>query len=765
MKKLIAICCCILFATCIHAQSGKIGNETLTLQVNNGTVSLKSKKLTSLIVKSISIPGKMLKLSSSSTQTPIWGKGKQLQAIYDNGRKVSFTLYPSNPFVYIHTTIINSSKEDIELSKMEFTSVEMSIGKSNQELNTLGTGGTQPITKAQGSYTYSMLADPKSRNAILVSWLTQRQGIGFFTPKNIDNSFILTAGLEFGHYLIKPNQERSTDTLLIGLFDDGRIGLEQYGDYLAKEYNVHLPQKPEAYCTWYHRDLNDSGASNENELTKNAEFASQYLAPFGLNVFQIDDHWQSSMIDGVTYKSNTKKAGLGNGPIKTFEESNFNFPSGMAKMAQTLKEKGFTPGIWFMPFSGDMYNSRFDKDIFAKDSVGNPYVAKLWSGTCIDATSPKGEAFLKERFKRIYDWGYRYFKIDGLHTGAPSENIYVNRSYDGKPIFGKAKLYNENMTFVECFRKGMSIIKKEAPDAFLLGCSATQNMSSFASAFGMVDAMRVGPDNDSAARGKWKSVTVGADFSGNLYFLNNRMWYNDPDPYYVRESNSLNKARWMVSWQAISGVMGTTSMQYSELPAERLDLIKRGLPTHHLNARPVDILESTKPQIWLVGNDRMHIIGLFNWSEKKSATISYDLGRMGLSNNKEYIMFDYWANKYLGSIKGRLSSVVDSASCQVLAVREKSNYPQIISTSRHITQGLVDIVSEKWNAKQMTLTGISRVVKDDVYELRIVASEGFEIKKALCNNIPMKITKEGNLIRASFIPQITGKIKWNILFK
>lgn len=57
---------------------------------------------------------------------------------------------------------------------------------------------------------------------------------------------------------------------------------------------------------------------------------------------------------------------LGSGPLKTFAESNENFPSGMQYTAKHLKQVGFTPGLWFMPFSGDMHNPYFPKEIFAK---------------------------------------------------------------------------------------------------------------------------------------------------------------------------------------------------------------------------------------------------------------------------------------------------------------------------------------------------------------------------------------------------------------
>jgi hypothetical protein len=766
-KKLMLILFAVLLLTTSFAQTQKIENDLLSLELNKNNLSVKSKQLTDVVIKDISAEGNVVSCKKTSSNDSKWGVAQELNVKYDNGRTLTYRLFPTNPFLFVHTTIKNDGNVNLVLKQMSFASVDFSI-KNLTNLNTLGTGGMSPLSSSLGSFTYSLVADPESRNAVLVSWLTQLQGMGFMTLKQQGADCQVEAGLEFGNYVVKPGQERSTDVLLIGIFADGRKGLELYADYLAKSYQIKLPEKPNVYCTWYHRDLTGSGASTEKALQENTLFASKNLAPFGLNVMQIDDHWQSSMIDSIDYKNTHKKINgvkLGEGPIKTFTDANFNFPSGMEFTAKNIIKEGFTAGIWFMPFAGDVHHPIFNKDIFAKNAkTGEPYEVKLWSGTCIDATSPTGEDFLRKRFKRIYDWGYLYFKIDGLHMGAPSENIYVNRAYKGKPNYADATLYNNDMTYVQCFRKGMSIMKEEAPNAFLLGCAATQNMSSFASSFGFVDAMRVGPDNDKGRIGSWKQVTAGADFAGNLYFLNNKVWYNDPDPYYIRESNPLNKARWMVSWQSISGSMSTTSDQYATLPPERLDLIKRGLPTHSLLARPVDILESKNPAIWLVQNERINIIGLFNWKEHEQTNITYSLSRMGLDGSKEYEVFDFWANKYLGKIKNQLQTVLDSASCQVLAVKESKKYPQIISTSRHITQGLMDVITENWDSKSNTLSGKSDVVSGDMYEFRLIIPTRYTIKGATCNRISVKINQEGTLCRIQFIPTNTGKIDWKFSF-
>lgn len=749
--------------------TNRIENDFLVVETGSQGVTLSSKLITDFCIKQVSVPGTLLKCVGREVNDDIWKKGKELELSYNNGRILKFRLYEENPFLHVHTLVRNEGTQDMAISELDIADIAVSVSDVKRQVNALGTGGLISAQDATGSFTYLMLAEPESRHSVLAAWLTQKRGVGVFTSEmDRDNKlYKMKTGLQFGNFLVRSQQNRDTDILVIGFFTDGREGLELYGEHLAKEYQIKLPEKPEVYCTWYHRDLNGSGASNETDLLKNAEYARKILAPFGLNTFQIDDHWQDSMVEGLDHRNRKQiPNNLDNGPFKTFKKGNLNFPSGMKTMAKKLNTEGFVAGIWFMPFSGDAGNLCFDSTIFAKRlKDGTPYKAVNWSGTSIDATSPAGEDFLRKRFKRIYDWGYRYFKIDGLHTGAPSENIYINRVYRGGSLYGKACIYDPDKTFTECFRKGLSILREEAPDVFLLGCSTTQNMSSFAPAFGMVDGMRVGPDNDKARVGDWNCVTRGADYAGNLYFLNNRVWYNDPDPYYVRETNPLHKARWMVSWQSIAGVMSTTSMQYEKLPKERLDIIKRGLPTHTLNARPVDILESEKPRIWMVKNERMYVVGLFNWKESESDKIEYSFEKLGLDTSKKYELFDFWNNKYLGDKSKGLSEVLDAASCKVLAMRPVQSYPQVISTSRHITQGLMDIIEESWNSSSKTLSGKSKVVAGDPYELRIILPEGYQLENAKFNGKLMQILKEGRLIRINYISPTTDVVTWNVQFK
>ncbi|MDF7822745.1 hypothetical protein P4B35_01865 [Pontiellaceae bacterium B12227] len=736
-----------------------IENDYMRIELNGENLHLYSKgPAAGKMTATIDLPGLTGTAKEAEHTDALWGNGTRL-TINHGESLTTLTLFEDNPFMQLETHLANRAENMRDLKKVIIAKMSMEIeGVNSNDLNTLGSGGLRSADSPKGSYAYSVLADPKSRNGVFCGWLTQLRGVGLMLPSYKDGVHRLETQLDFGLMRLNPGQTRATDTLLIGFFDDARRGLEQYADDITKVYDINLPPKPNVYCTWYHRKQTGSGASTEKMLAENGAFAKEHLKPFGLDVLQIDDNWQA--LENDPGKQNK-------GPNKTFISTTKHYPSGMARTAQTIREEGFTPGIWFMPFAGDTNNPTFNPSIFATDkTTGLPFEEKRWSGATIDASNPRGEAFLRERFKRIHDWGYRYIKVDGLHVGTPSPNLYVNRSYDGK-VFADAEIHDKSLTFIEAYRKGLTMLREGFPDTFILGCAATQNYLSLAPVFGLVDAMRVGPDNGGAVKGNWAQTTAGADYAGNLWFLNNRVWYNDPDPIYVRKTVPLNNARWMASWLAVSGSMNTTSVQYGLLAPERLDIIKRTLPAHNFDARPVDILENSKPQIWKAENDRVVILGLFNWDEEKETDINYPLERMGLDSKTGYEAFDFWDNRYLGTIKGDLNTTLEGAHCQVLALREAKDHPQLLSTSRHITQGLIDVVSEDWNPNKRELRGTCKVVANDPYELRIVCPQGFqalEIKTDDHNATISTIEQADGLARISITPSITGTMNWSVTF-
>ena len=142
----------------------------------------------------------------------------------------------------------------------------------------------------------------------------------------------------------------------------------------------------------------------------------------------------------------------------------------------------------------------------------------------------------------------------------------------------------------------------------------------------------------------------------------------------------------------------------------------------------MDLFDEKIARIWLLTDERRtprrDVIGLFNWDEKEPAHISCPLAKIGLPKTGRYVGFDYWADEFVAPFEGSLQSDLPAASCRILAVRPVSGQPQVIGTSRHITQGIVDMLEETWDEKTQQLSGVSRVVANDPYEIRIAALGG-----------------------------------------
>jgi len=274
---------------------------------------------------------------------------------------------------------------------------------------------------------------------------------------------------------------------------------------------------------------------------------------------------------------------------------------------------------------------------------------------------------------------------------------------------------------IEAYRSGLKLLRQSAgDDVFFSGCCISQNMREM-TAIGLVDSMRVGPD----ASG---DIRVGTLRGSRLYFLNGRVWWNDPDPAVVRASGSgmgvgpvtLDEARLTTSWVALSGQFFLLSDWLPNLPAERIEILKRTMAHHDAGVRPVDYFERDIPNTWLVTDSRQgvrrDVIGLFNY-DRNEISVNHSCERIGLESGKTYHAFDFWAGKPVADFRDEFKATVAKRACRVIAVRADEGHPVLVSTSRHVTQGMVDVTNEKWSGK--ALSAISALIANDPCELRI----------------------------------------------
>lgn len=692
----------------------------------------------------------------------IFGLGQTIELTGQSGSVHTMTLYPDCPFVFFRTTLENAEPEQTVLSRYTAFTVTADIPADAGQLKALGTGGLSGADKRSnpGSYAFLAIAEPQTRSGIVAAWLTNERGSGVIFSDVQNNALLLEPRIDFGRLQLEAGQTEPLETFILGGFSDARLGLEAYADAVAKNYAIALPPQPVVYCTWYH-----AGASNEKDLFRNAQFAEKNLKPFGFSVVQIDDRWQ----DGVR----------SNGPQKNFltHKPDGPYPSGMKATADKIKSLGLTPGIWFMPFAGTFDDPYFaDKQELFATKDGKPFDTR-WGGTCFDLSNPATQRYVSDIARRLArEWGYQYFKMDGLFTGTAAELTYVNDSYK-EDEFGETVLFDPTMTHIQGYRTGLKLLRQAAgEEVFFLGCCIPQNMRSFAPAMGMVNAMRIGPDN----KREWKSMLRGPDYGSRMYFLHRRVWYNDPDPIYMRQDDvPLEQAQTLCSWVTIAGQLNASSTDYTKLNEERLDILRHTMPSHSLKPRPADLFEQKIPRIWLLTDDasgvRRDVVALYNWDDKKAARIEYPLEKIGLESGRRYVGFDFWANAFVEPFSGMVRATLPAGGCKILSLRPVSDVPQLAGTSRHITQGIIDVRQENWDQATKSLMGTSDVVGGDPYELRIAAmkTEGHwacrlvQVSDAdkLAGVTIIVVSQEGPYLRVKIESRQNREVEWKIAFE
>jgi hypothetical protein len=139
---------------------------------------------------------------------------------------------------------------------------------------------------------------------------------------------------------------------------------------------------------------------------------------------------------------------------------------------------------------------------------------------------------------------------------------------------------------------------------------------------------------------------------------------------------------------------------------------------------------------------------------------------LGLPADREYLVYEFWNQKFLGKFKGSFTAPAmdENTGMHVFAIRVARAHPRVISTSRHISQGGVDLLDVKWNDLNKILSGSSSVVKDDPYIMTIHVPEGFRVKTAEADGKDMETQ---NLNRTAIIrmtPSTTGTVSWKISF-
>lgn len=590
---------------------------------------------------------------------------------------------------------------------------------------------------------YSLLGNRQTGNYALFAFMSFSRQDSQIRLHAVNPGFkfgSLQAVCDFCNTQLASGNFLETEILLIDTSVQPDEMMHNYFNLLAERFEVKQNFKDIiGWATWdyYQADI------SEYEVLKNMEWLKSRRNTIPVEYIQIDhgfQNWEGDWLD-----------------------TNEKFPHGLKWLADQILEAGFKPGLWLCPFLVAPQSKVFIEhpEWMVMDANGKPLevtgyaVKKVYA---LDCSIPEVCDWLKELARTVtVDYAYDYIKIDGANEqGMSSLGVLA----DSQIAKGEAMQKG-----VKAFRSGMK------SGSFLL------NACLFGLSIANIDGMRVGDD----VGGRWDASKIDKHhgerdrFNGpgevlrsiaatmNHYQQHKKLWVNDPDYLVVRQAGcnselSYEEAR---SWASVVGVSNGLVMlgdDVTELLPERVKLIEKVIPHYNAVARTLDFFQKDVPSIYDLKvenkSENWHVVTVVNTDiPKRNRDYIIDFKEIGLEPDKEYLIFDFWESEFLGF--GKESFTVKSLNphnCKVMAIREKQNVPQVISTDIHLTQGGIEIKSAEYSNGifKLETAALSRTGK-----VFFFAPESFtpdsRLKKISKNIYSTEISFDGSIIKFDFI--------------
>ncbi len=155
-----------------------------------------------------------------------------------------------------------------------------------------------------------------------------------------------------------------------------------------------------------------------------------------------------------------------------------------------------------------------------------------------------------------------------------------------------------------------------------------------------------------------------------------------------------------------------------------------------------------------------------HWSRGDRPAEEIRFSDLGLSDQKEYLIYEFWSRRFLGRCEGSFTAPAQDPNngLRVFAIREAREHPWVVSTTRHISQGAVSLSDVQWDANAETLSGASAVVVGDPYVPTVHLPEGFRLASAEIDGKKAEIANQEQTATVRIVPSKTGRISWKMNF-
>ncbi|HOX58905.1 MAG TPA: alpha-galactosidase [Candidatus Paceibacterota bacterium] len=698
------------------------------------------------------------------------GVGRQLIARFsDAKRQLDFelraALYDGRDAVVLETICRNVSRSPITLQCLEPLRAV-----AEESAACFWPGTTRILTNGQMYYDAGRLSEAKAgenirswwdvalhagekSDGLVIGYLENKSSLGRITAglgkaeSGIarGDRFSLVAESAYGRgFVLEPGSSVSSDRLVLYFAPTTFTALESYAQAIGEVHRAKPNPPINGWCSWF----SFFGAITEAEVLRQAEFAARQLKPFGCEYMQVDDGFYRAFGDW---------------------EGNDRFPHGMRWLAEQIRRLGLKPGIWLAPYviteGTDIHRNHAEWLVHHPDGRLRQIAPGLVEGPkepqrqtpklyALDISHPGAADWLHKLFDTVAnDWGYDFIKVDFVEWSL----LAAERYFD--PTVTKAALY----------RRGAEIMRRAmGPHRHLLDCGPGPVT------VGLLDSMRIELDQPPVT---WQQYFLHpastAPAAAKRYYFHNRTWINDAD-HVVLANLTMLQAQAAATIVGLSGGNMISGDRMSDLDATRLEILKKVFPSCGEAARPIDLFERDRPEVFALRVRRKFgewlVLGIFNGDEQSPVEKTIALDRLGLDSGKTYVAFDFWRQKFFGEIRGQFTARLEPASVTLLAIHERSGVPQLIATDRHISQGGLELESVTWDTATATLGGMSLGPANTKHNVYLYLPEQHPWAQGdpfMFYDFPgytLKVTEE-HIMRVHVRLGPGGRVPWSINFK
>ena len=203
-------------------------------------------------------------------------------------------------------------------------------------------------------------------------------------------------------------------------------------------------------------------------------------------------------------------------------------------------------------------------------------------------------------------------------------------------------------------------------------------------------------------------------------------------------------------------------------------------------ARPIDAFKKgvVNPTIYdLELAPTWHQVMLFN-PEKKRATVKAALcgdratdGALGLDPQAKWRVHSFWDDEYLGILgaKDSIEIEMNGLECEMFRFTKAETRPQVVSTTRHVLQGWMDVADEKWDAAGRVLSGTAKHIAGGTTESVVIAADTadgkvFPLVRAEVSpedaaaGVKVSAVETNGTVRVALTVPTAREVKWRVVF-